>query len=468
MSTIFISYRRKESALHARAVYERLNNEPDFKDRVFMDVESIGKFVDFQARIEQQLQGCRVLLALIGPKWHCITDKQGRIRLHLEQDWIRIEILTAMKHGIPVLPILLDDADPPDPDDLPEVLRPLLKTNALPLDMGRYFKHGMQDLVEEIRKILSVSVPERVDDLPTVKQVKKDALAGLKKLMADSTQTQANPPIQVVPAVQVIPRSSAPRLPCAKAQGDHDEFETPWADVDICGVTQRFRWIKPGTFLMGCDPDDPDGQDSEKPQHRVTLTRGFWLADTACTQRLWQAVTGQNPSHFKGSIFKGSAKLPVDKVSWDAVTGLFLPKVTQVLGVQAALPTEAEWEYACRAGTQTPYWFGQTLTAQQANFAWSGRDKTVEVEALPANGWGLYQMHGNVWEWCAGSQRRYDSQAVTDPPDGQDQNSRALRGGSWNFSPGLARAAYRNRNHRDIGYNAPCGFRFALRSTSPG
>ena len=144
--------------------------------------------------------------------------------------------------------------------------------------------------------------------------------------------------------------------------GQRDEFETPWADIEIGGVVQRMRWIAPGSFLMGCDPGDPDGYDHEKPQHRVTLTQGFWLADTACTQELWQAVTGQNPS-----FFQGSEDLPVECVSWDDVTGLFLPKLTQRLGEKVELPTEAQWEYACRAGTQTAYSFGDQLTKEQAN-----------------------------------------------------------------------------------------------------
>jgi formylglycine-generating enzyme required for sulfatase activity len=148
------------------------------------------------------------------------------------------------------------------------------------------------------------------------------------------------------------------------------------------------------------------------------------------------------------------------------VSGLFLPKVTQRLGVYVELPTEAEWEFACRAGTQAPYWFGQDISEKLANFDGSV-GKTVPVKDRPANVWGLYQMHGNVWEWCAGSRRQYSSLAVQDPPDGQDQHWRVLRGGAWDFPAGLARSAYRRQYVRVYRRRLSDGFRFALRSIKP-
>ena len=251
--------------------------------------------------------------------------------------------------------------------------------------------------------------------------------------------------------------------PWAKAYGEKgsDEFATPWADIEIGGVVQRMRWIEPGSFLMGCDPGDPGGDGNEKPQHRVTLTKGFWLADTACTQGLWQAVTGQNPSDFKGS-----ADLPVENVSWDDVTGLFLPKVAQRLGAKAELPTEAEWEFACRAGTQSAYEFGNAFNPTRVNVSNEVR-KTVPVRRFPPNRWGLYQMQGNVWEWCADARRTYTERAVTDPEGGQVGSVRAaLRGGSWHSGGSSSRCASRGVCLRVIRHD-DIGFRFALRSVEP-
>lgn len=231
--------------------------------------------------------------------------------------------------------------------------------------------------------------------------------------------------------------------------------------LHIKGIVQRLRYIEPGTFLMGSPDSEPDRDDDEGPQHQVTLTEGYWLADTTCTQALWQAVMGNNPSQFKGD-----PDLPVENVSWDDVQQ-FLTKLNSFLpsGCEAALPTEAQWEFACRAGTQTPYWFGQGISENQVNFG--GKvGKTVPVKGLPANGWGLYQMHGNVWEWCAGSRRQYSAQAVENPPDGQDKDFRALRGGSWFIEAWNARSASRFDNHRDSRFQF-IGFRLSLRSIKP-
>ena len=240
-------------------------------------------------------------------------------------------------------------------------------------------------------------------------------------------------------------------------------------------VVQCLRWIEPGTFLMGSPEDEPERQDREGPRHAVTLSRGFWLADTACTQAMWQAVTGRNPSHFTGD-----PQRPVERVSWENVQQ-FLRKVEALLpGCQADLPTEAEWEYACRAGTETPFSFGTQITPEQVNydgnFPYAGgkkgldRGKTVPVKSLLPNAWGLYEMHGNVWEWCADGLRTYGGEPQQDPvgPISESEDAqRAVRGGSWDDYARWTRSAYRSairpgRAGHDL------GFRLCLRSIEPG
>ena len=261
----------------------------------------------------------------------------------------------------------------------------------------------------------------------------------------------------------------------AVAWGD-DRFGL-WADMAVKGVTrQRLRWIEPGSFLMGSDPDENDRFEAEGPQHPVTLTEGYWLADTACTQGLWLAVLGgENPSHFQGD-----PELPVENVSWGEVQQ-FLVKLQGLLpqGTQAVLPTEAQWEYACRADTTTAFSFGDTISPVQVNYdgnypyrgAPQGeyREKTVPVKSLRANAWGLYQMHGNVWEWCADAMRDYTQAAVDNPSGatGQGADNRAVRGGSWFFNAQDARSALRDQDPR-VNRGLNLGFRFALRSTSQG
>ncbi len=169
-------------------------------------------------------------------------------------------------------------------------------------------------------------------------------------------------------------------------------------------ITQRMRWIEPGTFLMGSPENEPGRYDDEGPQHRVTIRQSFWLFDTACTQALWEAVMDENPSQFKG------ADRPVETVSWHGCQ-TFLKRLNERRpGLDLALPSEAQWEYACRAGATTPFSFGTNITPEQVNYDGNypyangkkglSRQRTVPVASLPPNPWGLYEMHGNVWEWC--------------------------------------------------------------------
>ncbi len=220
-------------------------------------------------------------------------------------------------------------------------------------------------------------------------------------------------------------------------------------------VTQKMRWIEPGTFLMGSPENEPERVDWDGPQHSVTISRGFWLFDTACTQALWEAVMGDNPSRFKG------AKHPVETVSWYQCQD-FLQRLNQRLpGLDLVLPSEAQWEYACRAGTTTPFSFGSNITPEQVNYngnfpyadGETGRDRqeTVPVASLPPNPWGLYEMHGNLWEWCRDGRRDYGKESVVDPlgpvDDGGDP---VLRGGSWVYDARFVRAACRSWGRPDL------------------
>ncbi len=253
-------------------------------------------------------------------------------------------------------------------------------------------------------------------------------------------------------------------LPWASDWGDDDAYGL-WMGLTLGDVRQGFRWIAPGRFRMGSPPDEPQRWDDEV-QHEVTLSRGFWLADTACTQAFWQAVTGSNPSRFKDD-----ARQPVEQVSWDDVQTFIAELERRLPGLPVRLPSEAEWEYACRAGTTTPFSFADPLTPERVNYdgnyPYAGgekglyREKTVPVASLPANPWGLYEMHGNVLEWCADWYGDYPGEAQVDPQGPPTGDSRVLRGGSWDDDGRYVRSAARGRF--EPGYRGgDVGFRLAL------
>jgi formylglycine-generating enzyme required for sulfatase activity len=209
-----------------------------------------------------------------------------------------------------------------------------------------------------------------------------------------------------------------------------------------------FAWIPPGTFLMGSPPDEAEREDNET-QHHVTLTEGFYLGIHPVTQAQWQAVMGNNPSNFQGE------KLPVETVSWEDCRK-FCEKLSRMDGKRYRLPTEAEWEYACRAGTATPFNFGDTIDTEQANYAGNyrfgqskkrfDRQQTTPVGSFPPSGWGLFDMHGNVWEWCTDwfGAKYYKRSPRQNPQGPKHGDRRVLRGGSWGNHDWICRAAYRN------------------------
>jgi sulfatase modifying factor 1 len=212
-----------------------------------------------------------------------------------------------------------------------------------------------------------------------------------------------------------------------------------WAAVMIAGVEVRFRYCVPGRFLMG-SPESEFGRDNDEgPTHEVKLTQGFWMAEVPVTQRLWEAVAGNNPSKFKG------ADRPVEKVSWLDCDGWIrkADSMTSGLNVNLRFPTEAEWEYAARAGTTGPCYGELDAIAWHLRNSWA---QTHPVKQMASNAWGLHDMLGNVWEWCSDWHGKYRSRRVTDPTGPSSGSLRVFRGGSWNSDAGNVRSAFRNRD----------------------
>jgi len=353
----------------------------------------------------------------------------------------------------------------------------------------------VQDSLEDL-EIPEVAKQLILDCLRPRKKRPQDAGELLQRLQSLVRGEQAASPAKAsspkVPAKASSPKvpakASSPKVP-AKASsptvdGQLFTFETVLVDrrgqiikrdsrqarqlaIDLGkGVTLEMVHIPAGTFLMGAAPNEAEAQSWEYPQHQVTL-KSFYIGKYQVTQAQWQAIMGNNPSSFKGE------NRPVEMVDWKDAKA-FCERLSQRTGQTFRLPSEAEWEYACRAGTTTPFYFGETITPDLVNYDGNNpygeapkekyREETTPVGSFPPNAFGLYDMHGNVWEWCEDVWHGNYERAPTDgsvwgvkevKKEGgftlsnlfgkkEEENSyRLLRGGSWPFIAVWCRAAHR-------------------------
>lgn len=298
-------------------------------------------------------------------------------------------------------------------------------------------------------------VSEDLDDRPA----NAVTLVAALDAIADAEKVEPAPKVTPVTAVPAEPKPIPVAKPVARKAGDKFEIALP------SGVPMTFAWCPPGTFRMGSPESEPEREENEA-QHTVTLTKGFYMGVHPVTQAQWEAVMGSNPSHFKG------ANLPVEQVSWED-TQKFFENLKFKTGQALRLPTEAEWEYAARGGTTTPFYFGAQLNGTQANCDGNypyGTEtkgaclqKTTPVGSYAARNphpWGLADVTGNVWEWC---QNLYDGAFYGRSPESDpvcadsEQKFRALRGSSWYDDAACCRTACHFRY--EPAWNDCIGFR---------
>jgi formylglycine-generating enzyme required for sulfatase activity len=246
-----------------------------------------------------------------------------------------------------------------------------------------------------------------------------------------------------------------------RREGEEQEFEiAPGVWIVMC-------WIPPGEFLMG-SPEDEIGRLDNETQHQISIAQGFWLGKHPVTQLQWEAVMGHNPSFFKGS------SLPVECVGWNQIVGIggFIEKINCLHALEDVffLPNEAQWEYACMAGTQTALNSGEDLTTIDGfcpkldEVAWykgNSGNSTHPVGLKKANAWGLHDMHGNVCEWCLDWHGDYESIVKMNPFRLDSIPYRPHRGGSWGYDAFSCRASYRGYGATITGAGYFFGFRLA-------
>lgn len=435
MRRVFLSYRRDDSQTATHILFKHLEGPSAFgPGAVFMDIHSIGLGTVFPTVIDENVSRCEVFLAVIGRRW--LTT-----RLHDPTDFVRLEIEAALRRErLPVVPVLVDNAELPEEADLPESLRPLLRRNGhrlRPSDLD-------YDLDRLVRKLL-------MNDDGDIK----------------------------------------------KGRAPGDRFEHPLPD----GPPMPFAWCPPGTFQMG-SPESERDRRGDETRHEVRLTRGFWMGVHPVTRvqfARFVAATGYRTDAERsgggrlrviqpGGVewvqdagctwrtpgIEQGADHPVVVTSWNDAAA-FCAWASARRAVR--LPTEAEWEYAARGGMATPFPWGSELNGTQANCdgtaPWGTRAAGPFLRGTSAVGryatraphpWGLTDVIGNVWEWCSDwyAADFYDRSPTADPEcrDGE-RTERVLRGGAWSSPAANCRAARRYRWHLAEGYDI-FGFRLVL------
>jgi formylglycine-generating enzyme required for sulfatase activity len=456
MTTIFISYRRDDSRWQARMIYDALRRVLP-RERVFMDVDSIPPGADFVETLERWVGACEIMLAVIGPGWIGAADLEtGLRRLDNEFDFVRIEIREALRRGIPVVPVLLDEARMPDAKALPDDLTSLARRQA---ETVRFLSFDA-DVARLMRKLGVEAGDARPE---TVHLATPEPPSEEQRLRAEGR----------IP-VQVGGRDRSEMRRLKPGSGE------PFCDLD--GGPEMIV-VPAGSFMMGSPESEPGRgkQGREGPWHKVTFARPFAVGRHAVTRGQFAAfveATGRlTRGDWRDPGFMQDDSHPVVHVTWEEAKA-FAAWMAKITDRPYRLLTEAEWEYAARAGTATPFWWGSSITPAQANYCGTDlyegggskgeyRGRTVGVDSFDPNPWGLYNVHGNVWEWCEDIWHPgYDGA----PADGSAwtfnaaaDGSRVVRGGAWYNHPKILRAANRDKG---TGEGHGLGFRLARSLTS--
>ena len=490
------------------------------EDSVFMDVDSIALGRDFRSVLQETTASCDLMLVLIGRNWADAKDEVGRVRLENPADYVRLEIEAALKRDIAVTPVLVQGAHMPGPEDLPAEIRDLAYRNGFELshnrwesdvgEMARRLDLGVPADGHHVKHIaleqsgLAPSESRDISAAPAIPRAKPQRELLGRRVLLTRRQTLGVAALAVVGIGAAIAASSIRRL-MSRPSVRTISFEVPSVDetgmliepgrysaaifTEALGLNAGLDMVSipAGGFMMGSPLQEPERQPNEGPQHHVTVA-AFFIGASPVNQAQWAAVVSAHPDRIhvdldpNPSFFKG-IDLPVESITWNQADEFCL-RLAAITGRAYRLPSEAKWEYSCRAGTGTPFNFGPTITPELANYCGTGgavcgdsggksvasdvyndvkygsgaygqgpagifRGTTTRPGTFPPNRFGLYDMHGNIWEYCL--DKWADSYA--DAPlygtaylSGPTDSPRILRGGSWSHNPAICRSAYRDGN----------------------
>ena len=443
---IFINYRRGDSAPHALAVAGYLEDKFG-KSNIFIDIDRLLPGQEFETVLKDKLGQCEVMLAIIGPNWVDARDeKTGSRRLADPEDWVRAEIEGALARNIRVIPILVAGAKLPSESDLPKSLQPLLKRQAVTLTTNG-FRYEMAGLAGDLAE---PAEPRRWDRIAVFAGA---ALAlSLGSYLWWLTREAADPALSVEP-------------------GSGKTFQDRLADGKPCPRCPEMVVVPCGEFTMGSPATEEGHSDKEHEETQVSvkIDQPFAVGKFAVTFDQWDACADKGCNNRPDNRW-GSGNLPVINVSWDDAKA-YAEWLSQKTGKTYRLLSEAEREYVTRAGETAPFWWGSSsISSNQANYdgnySYAGgpkgeyRGRTVPVNTFAANRWGLFNVHGNVWEW---TEDCWNDSNQGNPGDGSARTTsncreHVVRGGSWASPPGNLRAAYRDHN---VNRENKRGFRLA-------
>jgi formylglycine-generating enzyme required for sulfatase activity len=469
------------------------------EDSVFIDVDNIPFGTDFRVHIQEALAKADAVL---------VAGKGGQSRIANDTDPVRIEVETALSKEIPTIPILVGRTNMPKPEQLPESLRSFAFINAASVDTGRDFHRDLDRVIATISTILErsnvsaerefrspfeaqVTVDEPASDgkgrdtgakhQEAAAETKATALAQPSKraLVVGSLLfgvaisaaaamwwfAGARPtPVTDAPTIAPLARAVAPmqatvgpeHIGAAALSQEQERALKPKDTFKECEDCPEMVVVPSGSFTMG-SPVGESGHDSDEgPLHRATLASPFAVGKFALTFGEWDAcVAGGGCNAYKPNDQGwGRGRLPVINVSWNDAKA-YLAWLSKKTGKSYRLLSETEREYVTRAGTTTPFWWGDSISTNQANYdgnyiygsglRGSSRGRTVVVDSFEANPWGLFQVHGNVWEWVEDCFRTDYAKATSDgsPMVLDDCGKRVLRGASWDRKPTYLRSAAR-------------------------
>ena len=522
MSRIFISYRRQDTGMGVGRLADSLR-EHFAREQVFQDISSIDPGADFIEALQNALADCAAVLVVIGPRWLTVTDSDGQRRLDDPEDWVRQEIVEALgRPGLRVFPLLVDGAEMPSAARLPDVLKPLARRQAYELTL-RHWSKDVAVLVETLQRIPTLashsslsgaaqpSTPtELTDREPAVEPPHQtQSSSGEPSRQTDPSRgVEPEPPpsreakateagkaktgamflpwkLLAVGAVVVVgvvglffaksdkkpPSSPVALEPAAESSAVPLPPPSPktgktFRDCDQC---PEMVVIREGSFIMGSPTNEKGSVSFERPQHAVQLARRFAVGKFEVTFQEWDACVAAKGCSHKPKDYgwgRGRGMQPVVDVGWKDASE-FVGWLSRRTGEIYRLPSEAEWEYAARAGTTTRYPWGNEPGTNRANFNGSGSRwsdlQTAPVGSFDANDFGLHDMNGNVWEW---TEDCWNDSFEGAPGDGTAWKSgncdrRVVRGGAWRVIPDAASSASRNSGGPPYERDNYIGFRLA-------